>query len=80
MWYGCVQYFVYRDVGSPGPPSRPVTRQYVRLRTNIYNMASEKLIWSAFSQSVDPDSVDTILRELIDAVIKQLMADGFIGK
>jgi hypothetical protein len=39
----------------------------------------EKLIWSASSASVDPDSVDALIRELMDVVIKQLDADGFIG-
>ena len=76
---GSYSILIHRDVGSPGPPSRSVTREYVRLRTNIYDTASEKLIWFASSQSVDPDSVDTIFRELIDAVIKQLVADDFIG-
>lgn len=76
---GAYSIIVYRDVRSPSPPNRPVTRQYVRLRTHIYDTASEKLIWSASSQSVDPDSVETIIRELIELIIKQLRVDGFIG-
>lgn len=77
---GAYSIFVYRNMGSTGPPGRSVTRQYVRLRTNIYDTASEKLIWSASSQSVDPDSVDTIFRELLNVITKQLMADGLIRK
>jgi hypothetical protein len=77
---GAYSIFVYRNMGSPGPPGRAVTRQYVRLRTNIYDTDSEKLIWSASSQSVDPDSVDTIFRELLGVITDQLMADGFIGR
>jgi len=46
----------------------------------IYDTASEKLIRSVSSESVDPDSVDTIIHELIDTVIKPLMTDGFTGK
>jgi hypothetical protein len=60
-------------------PTRSVTRQYVRLRTQLYDTASENLIWSASSQSVDEDSVDTIFSELLDVIMDQLMADGFIG-
>lgn len=77
---GAYSIYVYRNMGSPGPPSRSVTRQYVQLRTNIYDTASEKLIWSASSQSVDPDSVNTIIRELLHVITNQLMADGFIGR
>ena len=38
-----------------------------------------KLIWSASSESVDPDSMDTIIHELIDAVVNKLLADGLVG-
>ena len=75
---GAYSIFVYQNARSPGPPDRSVMRQYVQLRTNIYDTESEKLIWSVSSQSVDPDSVDTILRELISVVIDQLKADGFV--
>ncbi|MBW2513768.1 MAG: DUF4136 domain-containing protein [Deltaproteobacteria bacterium] len=77
---GGYSIYVYRNMGSPGPPGRSVTRQYVQLQTNIYDTASEKLIWSASSQSVDPDSVNTIIRELLHVITNQLMADGFIGR
>jgi len=75
---GSYSVFVYRGMRSPDP-TRSVTRQYVRLRTQIYDTASEELIWSASSQSVDEDSVDTIFDELLDVVTDQLMKDGFIG-
>jgi hypothetical protein len=75
---GSYSVFVYRGMRSPDP-TRSVTRQYVRLRTQLYDTASENLIWSASSQSVDEDSVDTIFDELLDVIIDQLMADGFIG-
>jgi len=74
---GSYSVFVYRGMRSP-EPTRSVTRQYVRLRTQVYDTASEQLIWSASSQSVDEDSVDTIFAELLDVVMDQLMADGFI--
>lgn len=76
--YGSYSVFVYRGMRNP-ESTRSVTRQYVRLRTQIYDTASEQLIWSASSQSVDEDSVDTILDELLDVVMDQLMKDGFIG-
>jgi hypothetical protein len=75
---GTYSIFVYRGMRSPDP-TRSVTRQYVRLRTQLYDTASEKLIWSVSSQSVDEDSVDTIFSELLDVIMDQLMADGFIG-
>lgn len=77
---GSYSIYVYRDVGSPGPPSRSVKRQFVRLNTNIYDTASEKLMWSASSESVDETSPDTIFNQLIKAVMGQLKKDKLIGK
>jgi len=78
---GAYHIYVFQNTRNPSTstPNRAVTRKYVRLRTNIYDTASEKLIWSASSASVDPDSVDTMLRELIDILIDQLIADDLIG-
>ncbi len=76
--YGSYSVLVYRGMRSPDP-TRSVTRQYVRLRTQIYDTASEQLIWSASSQSVGKDSVGTIFDELLDVIMDQLMTDGFIG-
>jgi hypothetical protein len=73
---GAYHTFAYESARGP---SRSVTRKYVRLRTNLFDTASEKLIWSASSESVDPDSVDTIIHELIDAVVNRLVKDGLIG-
>ena len=77
---GSYSIYVYRDVGSPGPPSRSVKRQFVRLSTSIYDTASEKLMWSASSESVDETSPDTIFNQLIKAVMGQLKKDKLIGK
>jgi len=74
---GSYSVFVYRGMRTP-EPTRSVTREYVRLRTQIYDTASEQLVWSASSQSVGKESVDTIFDELLDVVMDQLMADGFI--
>ncbi|MDX2448375.1 MAG: DUF4136 domain-containing protein [Desulfobacterales bacterium] len=76
--YGSYTVFVYRGMRNP-ETTRSVIRQYVRLRTQLYDTASEQLIWSASSQSVESDSVDKIFSELLDVVMDQLMADGFIG-
>ena len=77
---GSYSIYVYRDVGSPGPPSRSVKRQFVRLNTNIYDTASEKLMWSASSESIEETSPDTIFNELIKAVMGQLKKDKLIGR
>lgn len=76
---GAYHIYVFQNTRNTYSTNRAVDRKYVRLRTNLYDTVSEKMIWSASSASVDPDSVDTIIQELIDAIIDQLMADDLIG-
>lgn len=79
----------YRDMGSYSivvfreadrSPIRTVTRQFVRLRTNIYDTASEKLMWSADSASVDETSTDTLFNQVIKTIMGQLKKDKLIGR
>jgi hypothetical protein len=56
-----------------------LTRKYVRLETRIYDTASEKLIWSASSETIDPSSVDSLFSDLIEVVIKRLKKDGLVA-
>ena len=76
---GAYHIYVFQNTRNTYSTNRAVTRKHVRLRTNLYDTVSEKMIWSASSASVDPDSVDTIIQELIDVIIDQLMADDLIG-
>jgi hypothetical protein len=75
---GSYSVFVFREADRN--PIRTVTRQFVRLRTTIYDTASEKLMWSASSASVDETSADTIFNQLIKAVMGQLKKDKLIGR
>lgn len=75
---GSYSVFVYREADRS--PKRTVTRQFVRLRTTIYDTASEKRMWSASSASVDETSADTIFNQLIKAVMGQLKKDKLIER
>lgn len=75
---GSYSVFVFREADRS--PIRTVTRQFVRLNTTIYDTASEKLMWSASSASVDETSADTIFNQLIKAVMGQLKKDKLIGR
>ena len=46
---GAYHIYVFQNTRNTYSTNRAVTRKYVRLRTNIYDTVSEKLIWSASS-------------------------------
>ncbi|WCT14937.1 hypothetical protein [Mucilaginibacter jinjuensis] len=49
------------------------------LETNLYDAASEKLIWSAQSETYNPSSLDSFLAGYEKAIIKQIEKDHLIA-
>jgi hypothetical protein len=52
--------------------------QLVRLESNLYEVETEKLIWTAASETVDPKSVNEIINTLCKAVMKDFRKNGLI--
>ena len=68
---------VYRYVHVPGYTSNHIV---VRLETNLYDSATQDLLWSAQSKSVDPASLEKLISELAKEVTSELKTAGFIDK
>ena len=59
-------------------PGYYTTHEIVKLETNLYEVASEELVWSAQSQSFAPESAKEVIDELVSLVIKDLQEKGLI--
>ena len=59
-------------------PGYYTTHDVVRLETNLYEVASEQLVWSAQSRSFAPESAKEVIDDLIKLVIKDLRDKGLI--
>jgi len=69
-------YGFYRSrYSDPGYSSTTTT---VRLETNLYDVKTEKLIWSGKSDTWSKDSKDKIINDVIRAVIKNLQKNKLI--
>jgi len=55
------------------------TSMTVRLETNLYDVKTEKLIWSGKSKTWSKDSKDQIINDVIKAVIKNLQKNKLIA-
>lgn len=65
---------VYEQVHRPGYYSN---HTIVSLESNLYDVASEKLLWSARSRTIDPKSAEKVADELATAVVKGVEKAGF---
>jgi hypothetical protein len=59
-------------------PGYTITTQIVRLETNLYDVASDKLVWTAHSDTLNPDSPEDAIGSVTKAIIERLAEDGLL--
>jgi hypothetical protein len=59
-------------------PGYYTTHDVVKLETNLYEVESEELVWSAQSRSFAPESAKEVIDDLVKLVIKDLKEKGLI--
>jgi hypothetical protein len=60
-------------------PGYSRTSKTIRLETNLYDVKTEKLIWSGQSKTLSKDSKDQIINDVIKVVIKDLQNNKLIS-
>ncbi len=73
--YGRYYPMVYGYVHEPGYYT---THDYVQLESNLYDVNSEALIWSAATETVDPEDIQKVVDDLSTVLVKRMQADGII--
>ena len=51
---------------------------FITLETNIYDLASDKLVWAGSTQAKNPDSAREVVQDATKAVRKDLKAKGLV--
>ena len=73
--YGSLYPYYGRVYGYVTEPGYYAKFPVLQLETNLYDAAREKLLWSARSQTMDPNSEKTTINEVI-AAMTQALADA----
>lgn len=77
-WYG--GFYSYYSYWRPMfyDPGYYVTDKTYFLETNLYDAASENLIWSAQSETVNPGGIDNFVRDYPQKLVEQMEMDGIL--
>jgi len=59
-------------------PDKQIKETFVRLKTILYQVENQEKQWSASSESVDPKSVDQLVRQLSPKIVKSLQYYGLV--
>ena len=73
--YGQYYSTVYDYVHEPGYYS---THEFVKLETSLYEMETEKLIWRAATETVDPEDARKAAQDLCRVLLRDMKAKGLI--
>jgi hypothetical protein len=72
--YGYSYGYVHYD------PGYSVTHTYYRLETNLYDVKTEKPLWSGVSETWNPKSDKQIIDDVIKVVMNALKKNGLVAK
>lgn len=72
-YYPHVNTYVHR-------PGYYTKHETFTIETNLYDVESEELVWSAQSRTFSPDSVDKVIKDLTKLLIKDLSDKNLIKK
>ncbi len=79
--YGGSLYGYYPHVNTyVHSPGYYTTHETYTLETNLYDVESEELVWSARSRTFSPESVDEVIVDLTKLLIKDLKEKNLIKK
>lgn len=60
-------------------PGYVQTDTLVSVETLVYSVTDGRLIWSGISKTTNPSRIDSLIREIVDAVAQEMKKQGLIG-
>jgi hypothetical protein len=70
--------YYYRNYGYSQRQDYYRTTRIYTVETNVYSIKENKIIWSALTQTTDPEGVDKLTGEIAQVVYKKMLKEGFI--
>jgi hypothetical protein len=69
----------YAHARSFSGPGYNIKYKVLTLETNLYDTATQQLIWSMQSESIDPSAPQEVIDEQIKLTVERLVARGLVG-
>ena len=61
------------------PPMDLQINTVVQVEINVYSLTEDKLLWAGRSETLDPQSIDQLIGEIVDATGRELRKQGLIS-
>lgn len=80
FYYRSFSGYYYRNLPYYSNPSYYFTTKTYTVETNVYSIKEDKIIWTALTETTNPDGVDKMMNEIASVVYKRMKKEGFVSK
>lgn len=80
LYYRSFSGYYYRNLPYYSNPSYYFTTKTYTVETNVYSIKEDKIIWTALTETTNPDGVDKMMNEIASVVYKRMKKEGFVSK
>jgi hypothetical protein len=70
--------YFYESQMSYENPEYYVTTKVYTIETNVYSIKENKIIWTALTETIDPNGVEKMTSDVAKVVYKKMVEDGFV--
>ena len=70
--------YYYRNYGYYQQQDYYRTTRIYTVETNVYSIKENKIIWTAMTETTDPEGVDKLTGEIAQVVYKRMVKEGFL--
>jgi hypothetical protein len=77
-YYGCWHHYYARSYDAMYTPGYTVKDEVLVVETNLYEASSEKLVWSAISETFREGSSNTLIKSFIKVMIENLSKENLL--
>lgn len=79
-YYRSFSRYYYRNWPFYSNPSYYFTTKTYTVETNVYSIKEDKIIWTALTETTNPNGVDKMMNDIASVVYKRMKKEGFVNK
>jgi len=79
-YYRSFSGYFYRNWPFYTNPSYYFTTKTYTVETNVYSIKEDKIVWTALTETTNPNGVDKMMNEIASVVYKRMIKEGFVNK
>lgn len=80
FFYRSFSGYYYRNWPLYSNPGYYFSTKTYTVETNVYSIKEDKIIWTALTETTNPNGVDKMMDEIASVVYKRMIKEGFVSK